>query len=137
MNDGRTSVSSGSPFEAQIGFTRGVRVGNLAAISGTAPIGEDGMTAGVGDVRAQTRRCLELIQVAIEGLGGSLADVFRTRIYLTDSSVWPEAAEVHCEFFGAIRPASTCVEVSALLNPDWLVEIEADAWIPSEPAPVD
>jgi len=120
----RTSTSSGSPFEAQIGFTRGVRIGDVIAISGTAPIGAED-----GDIEAQTRRCLELIKKAIEDLGGELKDVVRTRIFLTDVSVWKGAAKIHGEFFSKIRPASTFVGTSALLNPAWLVEIEADALV--------
>jgi len=123
----RTSTSSGSPFEAQIGFTRGVRVGDQIFISGTAPIGPDGKTAGVGDIEVQTRRCLEIIEKAIVDLGGQLKDVVRTRIFLTDVSIFQGAAKAHGEFFSEIRPASSFIGTSALVNPEWLVEIEADA----------
>ena len=123
----RQLVSSTSPYEKQIGFSRAVRVGNLIAVSGTAPIAEDGSTACLNDAAGQTRRCLEIIQKAIEEAGGSLTDVVRTRIYLTEASLWEEVGLAHGEFFCDIRPAATMVVVKSLLRDDWLVEIEADA----------
>jgi len=123
----RQQISSASPYEKSIGFSRAVRVGNLIAVSGTAPIAEDGSTACPGDAAGQTRRCLEIIQRAIQEAGGSLDNVIRTRIYLTDASLWQEVGRVHGEFFGEIRPAATMVEVKRLVSDDWLVEIEADA----------
>ncbi|WP_022836026.1 RidA family protein [Salisaeta longa] len=122
----RTTVSSGSPFEASIGFSRAVRVGPFIAVSGTAPIADDGSVAHPGDVAGQTQRCLDIIQQAVAEAGGTLADVLRTRIMLTDITRWEEAARVHERYFGDIRPASTFVEVSRLIDADWLVEIEAD-----------
>ncbi|MFH1687795.1 MAG: RidA family protein [bacterium] len=123
----RRRVSSASPYEDIIGFSRAVRVGNSIAVSGTGPIAPDGATAGVGDAAAQTRRCLEIIQAAIEEAGGFLTDVSRTRIYLTDISLWEEVGRVHGEFFRNIKPAATMIEVTSLVRPEWLVEIEADA----------
>ena len=122
----RSLVSSGSPYEGSIGFSRAVRVGNIIAVSGTAPIGADGSVATPGDVYGQTRRCLEITQQAIEKAGGTLAHVIRTRIMLTDISTWEDAARAHGEFFGAVRPACTFVEVSGLIKKEWLVETEAD-----------
>ena len=122
----RKNISSGSPFEKPIGFSRAVRIGNTIAVSGTAPIAEDGSNACVGDVYGQTKRCLKIMKTAIEEAGGELKDVIRTRIMLTDISTWEQAARAHGEFFADIRPASTLVEVSSLINKEWLVEMEAD-----------
>lgn len=123
----RKNISSGSPFEKPIGFSRAVRMGNTIAIAGTAPIAEGGGTACEGDLYGQTLRCLEIIQVAVEAAGGQLDDVIRTRVMLTDIENWEEAGRAHGEFFGEIRPACTFVEVSRFIDPDWLVEMEADA----------
>lgn len=122
----RQLISSGSPFEKPIGFSRAVRVGNAIAVSGTAPIAPGGGTAYPGDLYRQTRTCLEIIKDAIEKAGGRLEDVIRTRIMLVDISRWQDAARAHGEFFGDIRPASTFVQVSRFIDADWLVEIEAD-----------
>jgi enamine deaminase RidA (YjgF/YER057c/UK114 family) len=122
----RKIVSSGSPLEPEIGFSRAVRVGPFLAVAGTAPIGPDGRAAHPGDVYAQTRLCLDIARRAIEEAGGTLAQVIRTRIMLTDMEQWREAARAHGEVFGSIRPACTFVEVSRFIDPDWLVEIEAD-----------
>lgn len=122
----RTIISSGSPLEQPIGFARAVRIGNTIAVAGTAPIAEDGSTAAPGDVYGQTRRCLEIMQQAIEDAGGTLQQVIRTRLMLTDISRWREAARAHGEYFGDIRPACTFVEVSRFIDSDWLVETEAD-----------
>jgi enamine deaminase RidA (YjgF/YER057c/UK114 family) len=123
----RQNVSSGSPYEPVIGFSRAVRIGNVIAVSGSAPIGPDGKTAGVGDPAAQTRRCIEIIRAALEKAGASLNDVIRTRIFFTRQQDWEAIGKAHGEMFGAIRPASTTVVVAALLDDQWLVEIEADA----------
>jgi enamine deaminase RidA (YjgF/YER057c/UK114 family) len=125
----RRIVSSGSPLEPQIGFSRAVRVGNQIAVAGTAPIAAGGGTAGVGDVYAQTVRCLAIIAEALAGVGASLNDVTRTRVMLTDISRWREAARAHGEVFSAIRPACTFVGVAAFIDPAWLVELEADATV--------
>ena len=122
----RINVSSGSPYEKPIGFSRATRIGNVIAVAGTAPIAADGTTACPGDVYGQTRRCLEIMQKAIEDAGGKLENVIRTRIMLTDTSTWEDAARAHGEFFTDIRPACTFLEVSGLIKKDWLVETEAD-----------
>lgn len=122
----RKLISSGSSFEPQIGFSRAVRVGNVVAVSGTAPIAPDGSVAAPGDLYGQTKRCFEILAEAIAKSGLTLDSVIRTRVMLTDISRWQEAARAHGEVFGKIRPASTFVEVKGLINKDWLVEIEAD-----------
>ena len=122
----RQNISSGSPFEKPIGFSRAVRIGNRIAVSGTAPIAPDGTTAHPGDMYGQTLRCLDIIRDAIEAAGGGLGDVIRTRVYLTDAEQWQDAASAHGKIFGDIRPACTFVEVSRLIDPEWLVEIEAE-----------
>lgn len=124
---GRRLVSSGSPLEPRIGFSRAVRAGGLIAVAGTAPIAPGGGTASPGDVGGQTRRCLEIVAAALAEAGASLDQVIRTRIMLTDIDRWQEAASVHGEVFGAIRPACTFVGVARFIDPAWLVEIEADA----------
>ena len=125
-------VSSGSPYEPRIGFSRAVRAGNFVSVSGTAPIGPDRKTVAPGNPSGQARRCFEIIRLALEEAGSSLADVIRTRIYLTRIEDWEEVAEVHGEFFRGIRPASTLIMVTRFIEPDWLVEIEADAVVESE-----
>jgi len=122
----RKLVSSGSPYEPQIGFSRAVRVGPFVAVSGTAPIAADGSVAAPGDLYRQTKRCLEIIAQAIAEAGLTLDEVIRTRVMLTDISRWKEAARAHGEFFSAVKPASTFVEVKGLVERGWLVEIEAD-----------
>ena len=122
----RILVSSGSPYEKPIGFSRAVRCGNLISVAGTAPISADGTTAFPGDAYGQTRRCLEIVKTAIEQAGGSLGQVVRTRVMLTDITCWKDAGKAHGEIFGDIRPACTFVEVKGLIDPEWLVEIEAD-----------
>jgi len=122
----RTLVSSGSPLEPRIGFSRAVRVGPYVAIAGTAPIAPDGGVAARGDVYGQTKRCLEIVAQAVAGAGLSLHDVIRTRVMLTDISRWEEAARAHGEVFAAVKPACTFVEVKGFINREWLVEVEAD-----------
>jgi enamine deaminase RidA (YjgF/YER057c/UK114 family) len=109
----RRLVSSGSRFEPEIGFSRAVRVGAHISVAGTAPV--------------QTKRCLEIIDAAIVEAGGSLQNVTRTRVMLVDMATWRDAARAHGEYFGAIRAAYTFVQVSRFIDPQWLVEIEADA----------
>lgn len=127
----RKSISSGSPMEKPIGFSRASRIGNIIAIAGTAAIGPDG-TVGVGNVYEQTKYCIEIMKKAIEDAGGSLEAVIRTRIMLVDMSTWEEAARAHGEFFSNIRPACTFVEVKGFINKEWLVETEADCVLESE-----
>jgi enamine deaminase RidA (YjgF/YER057c/UK114 family) len=114
-------------MEPVIGFSRAVRVGQFITVAGTAPIPATGGPSTTEDLYGQTRRCLEIIRGAIEQAGGSIEHVTRTRIMLTDLADWREAARAHGEVFGEIRPASTFVQISGLLDPTWLVEIEADA----------
>lgn len=120
-------VSTGSPFEPKVGISRAVRRGQIIAVSGTAPLGADGKTVAKGDAAAQARRCLLIVEAAIRGLGGKRSDVVRTRILLTRIEDWEKVAAVHAEFFGGIRPANTVMQVVRFIDPDWLVEIEADA----------
>lgn len=128
----RQLISSGSPYEPQIGISRAVRVGSVVAVSGTAPLGPDGRTVAVGDPAGQARRCLEIIKQALERAGTSLDQVVRTRTLLTRIEDWQAVGSVHGEFFGAIRPANTVMQVSCFIDPDWLVEFEADAVVESE-----
>ncbi|HTR21601.1 MAG TPA: RidA family protein [Gemmatimonadales bacterium] len=123
----RKLVSSGSPYEPKVGISRAVRVGSIITVAGTAPLGPDGRTVGRGDPAAQARRCLEIIGAALETAGASLHDVVRTRILLTRIDDWEAVARVHGEFFRDIRPVNTIMQVSRFIDPDWLLEIEADA----------
>lgn len=123
----RRNISSASPYEPIVGFSRAVRIGNMVSVSGTAPIGPDGGNVGVGDPGAQARRCLEIIRVTLEKAGAKLEDVIRTRTFLTRRSDWEAVGRVHGEVFGDIRPASTVVVVTSSIDPEWLVEFEADA----------
>lgn len=122
----RTTHSSGSPFESSIGFSRAVRVGNRILVSGTAPVEPDGSSTA-GDAEAQARRCLAIIVQAVEALGGTAADVVRTRMFLTDAADAEAVGRAHGAVFGAIRPAATMVAGAVLLRPEWRVEIEAEA----------
>jgi len=123
----RRNVTYNQPLEKEIGFSRAVRIGNIIAVSGTAPIARDGSVHSPGDVYGQARRCLEIIKDVIEKAGGKLENVTRTRILLKDMKKWQEAAKAHGEYFSKIQPACTFVEVSGFVNPEWLIEIEADA----------
>ncbi|MEM1079097.1 MAG: RidA family protein [Pseudomonadota bacterium] len=130
----RINVASGSPMEPVIGFSRAVRIGDIAAVAGTAPIAVGGGTACPGDVYGQTKRCLEIGLSALAEAGLRPDDVLRSRILLVDAETWQEAARAHGEVFGAIRPACTFVEVSRFIDPAWLVETELDA-VAKDPAP--
>ena len=125
----RRNISSGSPFEPIVGFSRAVRIGNFVSVGGTAPLGPDGKTVGVNDPAAQARRCFEITRAALEQAGASIHDVIRTRILLTRIEDWRVVAEVHGELFREIRPVSTIVQVGAFIDPEWLVETEVDAVI--------
>ena len=126
MSD-RLNIHTEAPWESIVGYCRAVRVGSHVAVTGTAAVGENGEVVGVGDANAQTRRCLEIIERALKDAGASLEDVVRTRIYVTDISQWEAVGRAHGEVFGEVYPATTMVEVSALIDPKMLVEIEADA----------
>ncbi len=125
----RQLISTGNPLEKVIGFSRAVRVGQFVSVGGTAPVGTDGKTVGVGNPEAQTRRCIEIIKDALEKAGGSLNDVIRTRMILTRIEDWEAVVKVRAEYFGDIRPVDTIMQVTRFVNPEWLVEIEADAII--------
>jgi enamine deaminase RidA (YjgF/YER057c/UK114 family) len=125
MSADRKVVSSESDFESVVGYARAVRVGPHVAVSGTTGAGPP------GDVAAQARDALRRIEIALQQVGAALTDVVRTRIYVTDISRWREVAAVHAQVFGAVRPAATMVEVRALIAPELLVEIEADAYADS------
>ena len=120
----RINVSSGSAFEAAVGYSRAVRTGPCIVVAGTT---------GAGDgIAAQARDALRRIEVALGEVGASLSDVVRTRVYVTDISLWREVGAVHAEVFGQIRPVNTMVQVSALISPELMVEIEADAYVSAE-----
>ena len=123
----RKLISSGSPYEPKVGFSRAVRVGPHIAVAGTAPIAAQGGTACPGDLYGQTKRCLEIIEKAINDAGGNLEHVVRMRVYLKDIKSGEEAGRAHGEFFKDIRPASTMIQIVQAIDPTWLVEIEADA----------
>ena len=123
----RRRVSSNSPYEDVIGFSRAVRVGDTVYVSGTVAWGEDGSFVGEGDVYAQAKQALRNIETALRQAGALLRDVVRTRVYLTDIDRWEEAARAHAEAFAEVKPAATMVEVSRLADPVMLVEIEAIA----------
>ena len=128
----RRLISSGSRFEPILGFSRAVRVGPHIFVSGTASIGPDGNTAGIGDAAAQARRIFEIVGAALIEAGGSIKDVVRTRTFLTNIEDWKAVGQVHGEVFAQIRPACFFVEVSRFIDPDWLVEIEVDAVVEGE-----
>ncbi|MGW4768708.1 RidA family protein [Nocardia sp. NPDC004278] len=123
----RVNIASGSEFEDIVGYSRAVRVGNTVVVSGTTASLPGGDAVGGADIGEQTRETLRRITSALTDAGASLADVVRTRIFVTDISRWPEVAEAHAEVFGDIRPAASMYEIKALITPALLVEIEADA----------
>lgn len=129
----RLNISSGAPWEAKVGYSRAVRIGNVVEVSGT--VSQDGdKVIGINDPYEQTKHALAKIEAALVKAGASLHDVIRTRIYVTDISQWEEIGRAHGEFFQAIRPATTMVEVSKLISPELLVEIEATAIVSSSKA---
>ena len=129
MSGERRRVASPSPYEARVGYSRAVAVGRHVFVSGTAPVDGDGSVIAPGDLYGQTRYCLEKIVTALAALDAGVGHIVRTRVMLTDIEHWQAAARAHGEFFADIRPACSFVEVSRLIDPGWLVEIEADAVI--------
>jgi len=129
----RRSTRSASPFEDGFDFSRALRVGDRILVSGTAPVEADGSSTP-GDAGAQARRCFAIILAAIEELGGNARDVVRTRMFITDPADGEAVGTVHGEVFRDIRPAATMVVVSALLRPEWRIEIEAEALVGDDPA---
>jgi enamine deaminase RidA (YjgF/YER057c/UK114 family) len=123
----RKNILYNQPLEGEIGFSRAVRIGNFIAVSGTAPIAQNLTVHCPGDVYAQTKRCLEIVKDVVEQAGGRLDNVVRTRILLRDIGSWKDAARAHGEYFANVKLACTFVEVSGFVNPEWLVEVEADA----------
>ena len=125
---GRQNISTGGPWEAKLGYSRAVRVGASISVSGSTAMTQSGLV-GKGDPYAQTIQTLKTIEAALQQAGAALADVVRTRMYVTDIDQWQEVGRAHGEIFGTIRPATTIVEVKRLIDPEMLVEIEADAII--------
>ena len=127
--EGRQLISSGGPWEDVVGYSRAVRAGSHVFVSGTTSAEADGTIFGADDAYLQAKRCFEIIERALADAGASLGDVVRTRMFVTDISRWEEIGRAHGEFFRAVKPAATMVQVSGLLDPAMLVEIEVDAVI--------
>ena len=128
----RQLISNGNPMEEIVGFSRAVRVGPFISVGGTAPVDAEGKTVGVGDVFAQTTRCFEIIKAALEDAGSGLKDIVRTRVILTDIDNWKAAIEARKPYCQEARPVDTIMAIDRFVNPEWLVEIEVDAFVAGE-----
>ena len=134
MSSPRQQFASGTPWEARVGYSRAVRVGDLVFVSGTTATTADGSIVGIGDPGAQARQVFANIERALRGVGAELRHVVRTRMFVTDIARWQQVGDVHGEVFGAVRPAATLVQVAGFVHPDMLVEIEVDAVVGGEEA---
>ncbi|GJL80601.1 MAG: hypothetical protein DHS20C01_02350 [marine bacterium B5-7] len=128
----RELILNGNPMESIVGFSRAVRVGPYISVGGTAPVDSNGNTVGIGDPAVQARRCIEIIKDALERAGSGLQDVVRTRVILTNIEDWKTVIDVRAKYFRDVKPVDTIMQVTRFVNPEWLVEFEADAIVADE-----